>query len=737
MDSENRPREQSPLMTTPDSENTEPAKPQGFREPSVREKTHSQDTPYEAVRDQSDGRDGGAANEFRRANKDPFVILADVVAVICPASFLLATLFPIIFAAIVGRLMSQVARWKLENGAAMGVLEQLMGSRTVGGTLLVHFQLRALNLLALFLVLIWIFSPLGGQSILRILETRSRTVAQPADVVYFDTDAQSQFGSWSDASPTSKAYNINRMSIVNAMYNALSSARTLSSDWQSVPQIDTEREFSSLVGVPVTKVAEGNTTFSLESSYIHLECGNFSVSPFSYSPGSGANFATEIQFNETSLCMSDRCSSVANGTWQGWNLSLNGTSLVSNDSNNQDRGAGWNLALDNFVDELWTDYDWYTQRGLKVEDSNRPDVFAGERGVIANPTTLLFQAKEQTSIHATPECTTSRCAVTQKYVESRVHCSRDSPTARQNCSVIAQRPSQRPHADENISQLSLTWVFRYVSRKLPQATNHFASSYTSDISLNYLENPSSATMTAATAPPELANIQPRDFGYRLAQLVNSYVFLSQAFSNAPSGSVDAKASFEPNVTVIVDVTTPVEVFHVSSTDVVLRLCAVHMNKTTSVSGPELQPQGQYGAYYIGELVMRTIQHSLSLDPGDATEAQDELKYALIEGIHELYDSQDQGHFAHIVEVARIVDQYFLQGWLTCVHNRLSGQRLSHLRIDIRDDNENCEESCSSFQVRLRDDDIGSLPTVDIDIDTTGTWTIGHIVEMLVYEMVHG
>ncbi|GKT74764.1 hypothetical protein ColTof4_07187 [Colletotrichum tofieldiae] len=162
-----------------------------------------------------------------------------------------------------------------------------------------------------------------------------------------------------------------------------------------------------------------------------------------------------------------------------------------------------------------------------------------------------------------------------------------------------------------------------------------------------------------------------------------------------------------------------------------------MNKTTSVSGPELQPQGQYGAYYIGELVMRTIQHSLSLDPGDATEAQDELKYALIEGIHELYDSQDQGHFAHIVEVARIVDQYFLQGWLTCVHNRLSGQRLSHLRIDIRDDNENCEESCSSFQVRLRDDDIGSLPTVDIDIDTTGTWTIGHIVEMLVYEMVHG
>ncbi|GKT41708.1 uncharacterized protein ColSpa_01889 [Colletotrichum spaethianum] len=616
MDSENRPREQSHLMTTLDSENTEPAKTQGVREPSVREKTYSQDTAYEAVLDRSDGRDGGAAYEFRRANKEPFVILADVFAVICPVAFLafaflvlkldgqdidgaparqyrnaitiLATLFPIIFAAIVGRLMSQVARWKLEKGATMGVLEQLMGSRTVGGTLLVHFQLRALNLLALFLVLIWIFSPLGGQSVLRMLETRSRTVTQPADVVYFDTNAQSQFASWSDASPTSSAYNNNRMSIVNAMYNALilspdavkSAAMDVwgnvkvpalssygdfsNSDWQSIPMNDTEREFSSLVGVPVTNIAEGNTTFSLESSYIHLECENISVSSFSYSPGSGTSFAKEVLFNETSLCMSSRCNSVANGTWQGWNLKLNGTNIVSNDSNNQDRGAGWNLALDNFVDELWNDYDWYTQRGLNVEDSNRPDVFEGEKGVVANPTTLLFQAKEQTSSRAPPDYITSRCGVTQKYVESRVHCSRDSPTARQNCSVIAQRPSQRPHADENISQLSFVQVFRYVSRKLPQATNHFDSSYTSDISLNFLENPSSATMTAATAPPELASIPPRDFGYRLAQLVNSYVFLSQAFSNAPSGSVDVKASFEPNVTVAVDVATPVEVFHVSS-----------------------------------------------------------------------------------------------------------------------------------------------------------------------------
>ncbi|KAK1984020.1 hypothetical protein LZ30DRAFT_780134 [Colletotrichum cereale] len=155
------------------------------------------------------------------------------------------------------------------------------------------------------------------------------------------------------------------------------------------------------------------------------------------------------------------------------------------------------------------------------------------------------------------------------------------------------------------------------------------------------------------------------------------------------------------------------------------------------SSCELQPHGQYGAYYIHELVMRTIQHGLSLDSEGAVKAQDKLKYALIEGCHELYNSRSQEHFDHMLEVARIVDQYFLQGWLTYIHRRPSGQKLSYLRIDIRDGNGNCEDSCSSFRVGLQDGDVGSLPIVDVDIETTGVWTIGQIVAMLIHEMVHG
>ncbi|KAK2002928.1 hypothetical protein LX36DRAFT_726896 [Colletotrichum falcatum] len=156
----------------------------------------------------------------------------------------------------------------------------------------------------------------------------------------------------------------------------------------------------------------------------------------------------------------------------------------------------------------------------------------------------------------------------------------------------------------------------------------------------------------------------------------------------------------------------------------------------SSSDPQ-PPHGQYGAYYIGDLVARTIGHGLSLGPEDAVEAKDRLKYALIEGYHELYDSRSPGQSEHMLEVARVVDRYFLQGWLTRVQRRPCGRELSYLRIDIRDGNENCGGSRSSWRVRARDDGVGSPPVVDVDVDAAGAWTVGQVVAALIHEMVHG
>ncbi|KAH6687962.1 hypothetical protein F5X68DRAFT_206602 [Plectosphaerella plurivora] len=55
------------------------------------------------------------------------------------ATDILATVFPILFAAIASRLLVAAAHWRLERGAPMGILETLMGSRTVGSTIITLF----------------------------------------------------------------------------------------------------------------------------------------------------------------------------------------------------------------------------------------------------------------------------------------------------------------------------------------------------------------------------------------------------------------------------------------------------------------------------------------------------------------------------------------------------------------------------------------------------------------------
>ncbi|KAI4252904.1 MAG: hypothetical protein L6R42_007785 [Xanthoria sp. 1 TBL-2021] len=79
------------------------------------------------------------------------------------------TIFPLVFAAVVGRALNFFARLRLERGSSLGVLEQLVGSQTVFGAVWVQVVLRNFNVLGVFLVLLWLISPLGGQASLRLI----------------------------------------------------------------------------------------------------------------------------------------------------------------------------------------------------------------------------------------------------------------------------------------------------------------------------------------------------------------------------------------------------------------------------------------------------------------------------------------------------------------------------------------------------------------------------------------
>lgn len=472
----------------------------------------------------------------------------------------------------VGRLMTQIAHWRLEKGIKLGTLEQFLGSKTVGGSVISIIRLRVVNLLCVAIIAGWAFSPLGSQGILRMLNTKLAPVTEPSTITYYDTDSKTRLSDWSTVSQVHSMAVENGVLVLDSMYRAVlltsdsAKADTMdhwgnvkipyldsysrsrnSNDWKTVPD-NNESEFSSLVGIPVSGIAPGNTTFSLESTYVHLDCGNITKTSVTVDDEFVATFPRLTEMNSSALCFAGGSPNgcgvrVPNGTWQGHAL---------DDWLDQSSGrSSWKLAMDRFIDPLWS------ERTTKP-DRTYPGVFANETGVRMDKSTLLFQASLTTDIvREAPSIFKSRCDVTQRYVESRVHCERTSPSHAQTCAVVAQRRSRRPHAPEAISQLSFPAIFRYVSGKLPLATSR--TSFMPGMSLEYINDPSVGAF-ARPGLPALERVPPRDLSMRLGRLINSYLMLSQP-DNATvtlTGSVARAVEMSANATVVADAETLVE-----------------------------------------------------------------------------------------------------------------------------------------------------------------------------------
>lgn len=231
----------------------------------------------------------------------------------------------------------QAARWNLEKGATLNLLEQLIGSRTVGSTLVTQISLGRFNFLGVALLILWSLSPLGSQSALRMLRTRLEPIHANSSVLYYTTDAPSKFRSAELRNSRSEIDDYrSTQAYMQTMYSALllapPSAKSNAMDlwgnvkipklevdgddkgWKNVSSWNSEPDsYSSLVGLPVTNVTQGNTTFSLESSYIDLDCKvNYNISAFDvqwydWDPYMGGTNNGSIRLR--------------NGTWHGLNSS--------------------------------------------------------------------------------------------------------------------------------------------------------------------------------------------------------------------------------------------------------------------------------------------------------------------------------------------------------------------------------------------------------------------------------
>jgi len=436
----------------------------------------------------------------------------------------LATIFPILFASTIGRLTSMMARWHLEKGTTMGKLEQLLGSRTFGATILTLFEHRASSLLAVMLVVIWAFSPFGTQSLLRMLATRAAYGSSMTEVAYFDTDGQSMAPSlvlpqfnlpmYLDRSRDSVE------SIVGTMYSAnlmAPDATKLGSmdlwgnvkipfltnkeeSWQTTElssDDDGRHYYSSLAGLPIRGLERGNTSFTLESSYTHFECEDM----------------TEFETQEDMFKIVSWQSGLPNGSWYGHASENNSIQTVT-----------WSFGVDRLVDEQWYEIE---RDHPMLDQQYRPAFLQNETGIDAGTARLLFQTRR----HRLRSASWTTCDIGMKYVESRVSCSLSKAILQPNCTVIEQRPSKKQHASEMVNPLSFSPVLTPFSKYFPMGIGVNVDADT-DAALHYLTDPGMRTLSNETT---LVNVSKEDFGIRFSQLFNTYMIASQIMTSEKSG----------------------------------------------------------------------------------------------------------------------------------------------------------------------------------------------------------
>ena len=233
--------------------------------------------------------------------------LSDSGHTVLQAAKIAPTIFPIIFAAVVGRLMRTYALWKAERGTRLGVLEQLVGSQNLLAAIERAFVLRNYTLLGLSIILLWALSPLGGQAALRVLGTSALGARGTQLAYYFNTSNDLPNSSLFEGASAMVSGDAPMSAIYRACLLAPDSVQKSAVDSWSNPKIPvledlpqysadsndwldaSTTEYTSLTGIMLANVPQGKiVNLSMETSYFHLDC----TEPKFFNIDSSANFTT-------------------------------------------------------------------------------------------------------------------------------------------------------------------------------------------------------------------------------------------------------------------------------------------------------------------------------------------------------------------------------------------------------------------------------------------------------------
>ncbi|TAQ86594.1 hypothetical protein B7494_g5070 [Chlorociboria aeruginascens] len=385
----------------------------------------------------------------------------------------LATIFPILFAIVVGWSIRKFAAWNLERGMTLELIERLMGSQAVGMTIATQISIGVLNVPAIILLIIWILSPLGSQSSLELLSIRNKTTSTQFQMAYFNTDSTPGF-----TQPDKDIVALNTL----FMYSLMSDNQKSNDPWGNVliPDVKsntvlTEKNtnFSSTIGIRLwpeliensNYTLSENTSFPIESSYINLNCSKSLVS------------AEGVEFN--SLDQDDIAPDVDNGT-----LSPNEFYGVPNPN------GTFSFSISGFLPGEYGNVQQY------VDDTTPHDPF-----------TLLFQSKIPDGSVASLFCDLSTV-----YTTSNIYCSHN------DCCVNSYAPSTLPHPNTNLTNLNFLAGFRSFTSHIMTASNAINGSSALEL---YLQSPLDAVF-AGVDTADISTIFPEELSLPLQQVINTY-----------------------------------------------------------------------------------------------------------------------------------------------------------------------------------------------------------------------
>lgn len=206
------------------------------------------------------------------------------------------TIWPIVFSAVIGRFLTSIATWRLERGVDVASVEYLLGSRTVFGVISTLLRLRFLHYALPFLLSLWVLSPLGGQTSLRVVAPNFVYSNQTTTVAYLESLSPYWLGrgfyetfEWSVSASTTDAVFVGALIGPRTTKDAyqdiygnlkiplLESVKTKSSpadaDGWYTTKTNASLIYSSLIGLPTVGISEeGKTYLAIESSYLYSTC---------------------------------------------------------------------------------------------------------------------------------------------------------------------------------------------------------------------------------------------------------------------------------------------------------------------------------------------------------------------------------------------------------------------------------------------------------------------------------